>query len=107
MAIGALTLSSCSADLDTENKEYVSRDQISALAESSPESLLIVTEGINDGTNAFLRTFSTYGDGAHSDFGLKAMNLGLDLMSNDMVMTNSHWFSEYHNYTGREQTNTR
>lgn len=106
-AIGALILSSCNADLDTENKEYVSRDQINALADSSPESLLIVTEGINDGTNAFLRSFSTYGAGAHSDFGLKAMNLGLDLMSNDIVMTASHWFSEYHNYTGREQQNSR
>ncbi len=105
--LGALALSSCSADLDTKNKEYVSREQINALADSSPESLLIVTEGINDGTNAFLRSFSTYGAGAHSDFGLKAMNIGLDLMSNDVVMTGSHWFQEYHNYTGREQQNTR
>lgn len=107
MILGALSLSSCNSELDTENKEYVSREQINALAESSPESLLIVTEGINDGTNAFLRSYNSYGDGAHSDFGLKAINVGLDLMTNDMVMTLSHWFSEYHNYTGREQQNTR
>lgn len=106
-ALSALALGSCTAELDTENKEYVSREQINALAESSPESLLVVTEGINDGANAFLRSFSTYGAGAHSDFGLKAMHLGTDLMSNDVVMTASHWFSEYHNYTGRQQQNTR
>lgn len=106
-AFGSLALGSCSSDLDTENKEYVSREQINALAESSPESLLVVTEGINDGANAFLRSFNSYGGGAHSDFGLKAMHLGTDLMSNDVVMTASHWFSEYHNYTGREQQNAR
>lgn len=106
-ALCSLSLISCSDDLDLDNKEYVSREQINALAESSPESLLVVTEGINDGANAFLRSYSTYGAGAHSDFGLKAMHLGTDLMTNDVVMTNSHWFSEYHNYLGREQQNTR
>lgn len=106
-ALGSLALGSCSSDLDLDNQEFVSREQINALAESSPESLLVVTEGINDGANAFLRSFSTYGAGAHSDFGLKAIHLGTDLMSNDMVMTRSHWFSEYHNYLGREQQNTR
>ncbi|NJW53171.1 RagB/SusD family nutrient uptake outer membrane protein [Salinimicrobium oceani] len=106
-ALGALALGSCSSDLDLENKELVSREQINALAESSPEALLVVTEGINDGANAFLRSYSTYGAGAHSDFGLKAIHLGTDLMSNDVVMTRSHWFSEYHNYLGREQQNTR
>ncbi|MFD2516907.1 RagB/SusD family nutrient uptake outer membrane protein [Salinimicrobium flavum] len=106
-ALGSLALGSCSSDLDMDNKELVSREQINALAESSPEALLVVTEGINDGANAFLRSFSTYGAGAHSDFGLKAIHLGTDLMTNDVVMRVSHWFSEYHNYTGREQQNTR
>lgn len=100
-------LTSCSDDLDLENKEYVSREAIEQLAETSPEALLVVTNGVNDGTNAFLRSFSTYGGGAHSDFGLKAFDLGLDLMSNDMTQSISHWFSEYYNYTGREQQNIR
>lgn len=98
---------SCEADLDLENKEYASREQIEKLAQSSPESLLTITSGIEDGTNSFLRSYNTYGGGAHSDFGLMAINLGLDLMSNDMVQVRSHWFSEYYNYTGRQQTNAR
>ena len=106
-AMFSMLLVSCSKDMDFENKEYVSREQINELAESSPEDLLVVTEGMADGTNAFLRSFSTYGDGAHSDFGLSAMFLGTDLMSNDVIQTASHWFSGYHNYTAREQQNTR
>jgi len=103
----SLILSSCSDDLNFENREYVSREQIEELAESSPEALLVVTNGVNDGTNAFLRSFNSYGGGAHSDFGIKAFDLGLDLMSNDMTQSISHWFSEYYNYTGREQQNAR
>ncbi|MEO2072170.1 MAG: RagB/SusD family nutrient uptake outer membrane protein [Zunongwangia sp.] len=98
---------SCSNDKEFENKEYASREQIEQLAESSPEALLTVTNGISDGSNAFLRSFDTYGNGAHSDFGLKAFDLGLDLMSNDMTQSISHWFSEYYNYSGREQQNLR
>lgn len=103
----SLFLTSCSDDLENENKEFVSRQQIEALAETSPEALLVVTNSVNDGTNAFLRDFDSYGDGAHSDFGLKAMDLGTDLMSNDMTQSISHWFSEYYNYTGRQNQNTR
>jgi starch-binding outer membrane protein, SusD/RagB family len=98
---------SCEDDLDLENKEYASREQIEKLAESSPESLLVITTGIEDGTNSYLRSYNTYGGGAHSDFGMKAIDLGLDLMSNDMVQVRSHWFSEYYNYTGRQQSNAR
>lgn len=103
----SLVLVSCSGELDLENKEYVSREAIEDLAQTSPEALLVVTNGVNDGSNAFLRSFSTYGGGAHSDFGLKAFDMGLDLMSNDVVQVRSHWFSEYYNYLGREQQNVR
>lgn len=106
-AICSMALASCADDLDLENKEYVSREQIQELADASPEALLVVTNSIADGTNAFLRSFNSYGAGAHSDIGLKGMHIGTDLMSNDMIQTSSHWFSEYYNYTGRQQQNTR
>lgn len=91
--------------LNNENKEFVSQDQILELAESSPEALLTVAEGVIGGQYAFMREYNTWtpGGGRHDDFGQKAIDLGLDLMSNDMVQVRSHWFSNYYNYNGRTE----
>ncbi len=89
--------------LDTENKEYVSKEQLDKLASSSPESLLAVSDGILTGAYSFMREYNTWepGNGRHDDFGQKSIDLGLDLMSNDMVQVKSHWFSNYYSYKGR------
>ena len=82
----------------------MAESQILELASSSPEALLVISEGISQGTGAYLRQYNTagYSSGWASDFGQKAIDLGLDLMSNDMVdHVNSWWFGTYYNYEGR------
>lgn len=104
LVFSILLLISCSEELDNENKEYFSQEQLNALAESSPEALLLINGAVIDGTTAFLSEFSTNGGNIHDDFGQKSIDLGLDLMSNDVVEETFHWFGRYYNYTGREQT---
>ena len=103
---GLIFLVSCNKDfLDTQNKEYVSAEQLNELAASSPEALLAVSEGILGGSYAFLREYNTWTDGGgrHDDFGQKSIDLGLDLMSNDVVQVKDHWFGNYYSYRGRTE----
>jgi hypothetical protein len=104
--IGLIILTGCQDDfLDTENKEYVSEEQLKLLADFSPEALLAVTDGIVSGSYTYMREYDTWpgGDGRHDDFGQKSIDLGLDLMSNDVVQVRSHWFSNYYSYEGRTE----
>ncbi len=96
----------CSEDyLDTENKEYVSDEQLNELANSSPEALLNVTDGILSGSYSYMREYDTWtGNFRHDDYGQKSIDLGLDLMSNDMVQVVDHWFGNYYAYRGRVET---
>ena len=99
-------MSSCNEDfLDTQNKEYVSAEQLNELAASSPEALLAVSEGILGGSYSFLREYNTWADGGgrHDDFGQKSIDLGLDLMSNDAIQVKDHWFGNYYAYRGRTE----
>lgn len=100
----AVVLSSCAEDaLNTENKEYVSQEQLQGLA-ANPESLLTYTNSVEDGTNAFLRQYKTYQgttSSSHDDYGLKSVDMGLDLMSHNMPMLVNQWASGYYQYTGR------
>jgi hypothetical protein len=101
-----LFMVSCSEDfLDTENKEYVSAEQLDELAASSPEALLAVSDGILGGGYSFMRSYNTWADGGgrHDDFGQKSIDLGMDLMSNDAVQVKDHWFGNYYSYRGRTQ----
>ncbi len=100
-----IVATSCSDSfLDTENKEYVSQEQIDKVAEQSPEALLAVSNAIVNGSYAFMRESPTWTASRHDDFGQKSIDLGLDLMSNDIVQTKYHWFIHYYNYTGRATT---
>ncbi len=102
----AITLASCSEDfLDNENKEYVSLEQIQELAQSSPESFLNVGNALDVGSNAYLKDWNSLGNGSHDDFGQKSIDLGLDLMGNDVIQVTYHWFGMYYRYDGRTQTN--
>lgn len=101
------TLFSCQDDfLDNEPKQYVSQTQLEELAKSSPEALLTINLGVEDGQYAFFREYSTNFEdtgGRHDDFGQMSINLGLDLMSNDMVQVLDHWMGNYYAYRGRTQ----
>jgi hypothetical protein len=102
--VGLLFMVSCNKDyLDTQNKEYVSAEQLDELAASSPEALLAVSDGILGGSYAYMREFNTWTGGRHDDFGQKSIDLGLDLMSNDVVQVKDHWFGNYYAYRGRTE----
>lgn len=105
----SLSLFSCSDDfLGKDSRDNVSGDQIIDLANSSPEAAFTITSGMESGNNIFVNDFNTAGNGnIHDDFGYMAINLGLDLMSNDMVQYQSHWFVNYYNYTARNEISIR
>ncbi|HEY5688236.1 MAG TPA: RagB/SusD family nutrient uptake outer membrane protein [Yeosuana sp.] len=107
LSLFAIALISCQDDfLDTESRQYVTKTQLEDLAKSSPEALLTINTGVEDGQYAFMREYSTNFEdtgGRHDDFGQMSINLGLDLMSNDMVQVTDHWMGNYYAYRGRTQ----
>ena len=109
LSVVAFMTVSCSEEvLDNSPKSTVSTEQLSELAEVNPEASLVLSNGLETGNYNYLNEFDT-GDngGLHDDFGHMAVNLGTDLMSNDVVMTQFHWFGNYYNYTARVQTSSR
>ncbi len=107
LSLLALFMISCSQDfLDNSAKDLVTEQQLLDLANSSPEALLTINIGVEDGQYAFMREFSTNFEltgSRHDDYGQKSIDLGLDLMSNDMVQVQDHWFGNYYAYRGRTQ----
>ncbi len=101
-----LMLSSCDSELDFESKDLVTEQQLLDLGNSSPEASLLINTGVEDGQYAFMREFSTNFEltgSRHDDFGQKSIDLGMDLLSNDMVQVQDHWFGNYYGYRGRTQ----
>ena len=102
-----VSLYSCEKEfLDTDSKQYATAQQLANLANSSPEALLKINTSVESGQYAFLREFSTNFEDTgsrHDDFGQMSINLGLDLMSNDMVQIQDHWMGNYYSYRGRAQ----
>lgn len=95
---------SCSEDFhNNPNNEYLSLEQIQDLATASPESFLVVGGALDTGSNSYLKDWNQTGAGMHDEFGQKAIDLGLDLMANDMVQTTYHWFGRYYRYDGRTE----
>ncbi|WP_312991623.1 RagB/SusD family nutrient uptake outer membrane protein [Chryseobacterium flavum] len=94
------TATSCSNDyLDTLPQSTINDDQL----QTSPAGL----RGYLDGIYTNFRTFGNTNSGNHEDYGHRSIQAGLDMMSNDVVMTKSSWYSSWYNYTGRVQTNSR
>lgn len=93
-------------DFEDDAKGLVTQQQLQELAASSPEAALTINIGVEDGQYAFMRTYSTNFEqtgGRHDDFGQKSIDLGMDLLSNDMVQVQDHWFGNYYAYRGRTQ----
>lgn len=109
MVLLVIAGTSCSEDfLDKDSRGNFSEQQLQDLANSSPEAALTISSGLEGGNYFFLSDFNTAGNGnIHDDFGHMSVNLGTDLMSNDMLMTQSHWFVNYYNYTGRTEPSLR
>lgn len=99
----ATILISCADDfLDSDLQSIVTDEDIQKLAEESPEALLNVASSFEIGTINSLRSYAVAGDGGHFDFGQKAIDLMMDVMSNDMINDgNGWWFDDYYTYNGR------
>jgi hypothetical protein len=105
-AICSILFISCDTELDFEAKNLVTQQQLQELGASSPEASLQINVGVEDGQYAFMREFSTNFEqtgSRHDDFGQKSIDLGMDLLSNDMVQVQDHWFGNYYAYRGRTQ----
>lgn len=107
LCLSVLLVTSCvDTDLDPVGKRYATQEQLQELAKTDPEKALLINTGIEDGQYAFMREYSTNFDdtgGRHDDFGQKSIDLGTDLLSNDMVQVVDHWFGNYYTYRGRTQ----
>lgn len=104
---GSLLLTACSEEfLGPDQAKGFSDEKMKKLA-IFPESALMLAEGIEAGSYNYMAAFDSEGSGFHDDFGQKAVDLGLDLMSNDMTMSASHWFVNYYNYSARQEPNSR
>lgn len=100
--LGGLILGSCSPDFtNPDQTDGFSNDKMEELA-TNPEAAMFLNRAIESGMNNKLIAFNNDGNENHDDFGQKAVDLGLDLMSNDMAyVTVTNWFSSYYNYIGR------
>ncbi|WP_242091680.1 RagB/SusD family nutrient uptake outer membrane protein [Aestuariivivens sediminicola] len=107
ICIVSLVIFSCEKEhLDVDARQFVTKTQLEELAKSSPEALITINTGVEDGQYSFMREYSTNFEdtgGRHDDFGQMSINLGLDLMSNDVVQITDHWMGNYYAYRGRTQ----
>ncbi|WP_080777714.1 RagB/SusD family nutrient uptake outer membrane protein [Chryseobacterium phocaeense] len=95
-----LVLTGCGQDyLDTDLESTINNEQLA----TSPAAL----QGLVDGIYTSLHTYGLASPGNHEDFGHKGILSGMDMMSNDMVQTASHYFVAFYSYTGRVQTSAR
>lgn len=88
----ALGLASCKKDfLDTAPASgTLTADQARDL-QGNPLSAAKFANGSLIGIYSYMRSFGTWTT-SHDDFGQKAVDLGLDLMTEDMVQSSHHWF---------------
>lgn len=109
LSLGAVVLASCKKDfLDTapESGTFL-ENQSRELSESSPASAYKLQDASIKGIYAFMRSWNTVGLSAHDDFGQKAVDMGLDLMSEDIVQTSHHWMGFDYLLDNREATYRR
>ena len=78
-------------DRDFENERYLTVSHAEANAAAGG------TIGLQALDGAILSYFRD-GEGSTDEFGLKAVDLGMDLRGNDMDMSRSTWFGAYNNY---------
>ncbi|WCC41626.1 RagB/SusD family nutrient uptake outer membrane protein [Tenacibaculum finnmarkense] len=76
---------------DFEQERYLTDSQASAISAAGG------TQGLKALDGAILSYFRD-GEASDDEFGLKAIDLGMDLRSNDMDMSNNTWFGDYNNY---------
>ncbi len=94
-----MIFTSCESEfLDTTPESTINDEQLASSAEAN--------EAIINGIYSALRSYGLSINN-HEDYGHKSILAATDLMSNDMLMTKSSWYSNFYNYQARQQTNTR
>jgi starch-binding outer membrane protein, SusD/RagB family len=100
ITLSLLIFTSCEDDfLDTQPESTLNDEQLATSATAS--------ESIIAGIYSALRSYGLSVAGNHEDYGHKSILAATDMMSNDMLMTKSSWYSSFYNYLGRQQTNSR
>lgn len=100
LSLASLIFSSCEKDfLDTTPQSTINDEQLASSAEAN--------SAIINGIYSALRSYGLSVAGNHEDYGHKSILVATDMMSNDMLMTKSSWYSSFYNYLGRQQTNSR
>lgn len=99
LSLALLIFTSCESEfLNTTPQSTINNEQLAASAEAN--------EAIINGIYSALRSYGL-SIANHEDYGHKSILAATDLMSNDMLMTKSSWYSNFYNYQGRQQTNIR
>lgn len=100
LSLCLLILTGCEKDfLNTEPQSTINDEQLA----TSPTASKAILSGVYSG----LRSYGLSVAGSHEDYGHKSILVATDMMSNDMLMTKSSWYSSFYNYLGRQQTSTR
>lgn len=106
----ALGLLSCEKDgkdfLDTEPASGTLTDAQARDLQNNPISAAKFASGSLVGIYSYMRTFGTWTTN-HDDFGQKAVDLGLESMTEDMVHASHHWFGFDYLIDNREQNYRR
>lgn len=89
-----LFVSCADFDQDFEDERYLTTSHFNEIAESGST---VAIESIDGAILSYFRDGET-GAGSTDEFGLKAVQLGMDLRSNDMDMSRNTWFGSYNNY---------
>ncbi|CAL2091105.1 RagB/SusD family nutrient uptake outer membrane protein [Tenacibaculum sp. 190524A02b] len=87
-----LFVSCADFEQDFADERYHTNSHAQAITEAGGTQGL---KALDAGALAYLRD----GEVADDEFGLKAIDLGMDLRSNDMDMSRNTWFGAYNNYT--------
>jgi len=99
LSLSLLIFTSCESEfLETTPESTINDEQLASSAEAN--------EAIINGIYSALRSYGLSINN-HEDYGHKSILAGTDLMSNDILMAKSSWYSNFYNYQSRQQTNTR
>lgn len=92
LIISIILLISCADfDQDFADERYHTASHASAISAAGGTQGLVALDGA-------ILSYLRDGEASTDEFGLKAVDLGIDLRSNDMDMSRNTWFGAYNNY---------
>jgi len=103
--IATMLFASCDTGdtlLEQEPQGDVSSEQMADVIQEFPERALTILSGAESGNVNYMHDFNSNGYGDHDDFGYMSVLLGLDHMTNDLIMVQNDWVGSYYSYQARE-----